>query len=78
MGRDAAEITPKFVPTENLRGRDNSGGSDMAELEYTQEWDDGGKVTGPKAHLSAGAGKKRGGSDEEPEQKTIGGRDKRD
>lgn len=78
MGRDAAEITPKFVPTESLRPRDNSGGSDMDELEYSQEWDDGGKVTGPKAYLSAGGGMKRGKSDEPKMEKKIGGRDKED
>lgn len=64
MARDAAEITPKFVPLEALRARDNSGGIDDKGLDYTQDWDDGGRVTGPKAHLSAsGGGGKRGKRD---------------
>ncbi len=50
-GRDAAYIKPKLIPDDELRGRDNSGGIDFHP--YTQEWDDGGIVTGMKPHLSA-------------------------
>jgi len=57
MARDAAEISPKFVPTDALRPRDNSGGSDMPSLEHSTEWDEGGRVIGPKGYLSAGGGK---------------------
>jgi hypothetical protein len=53
---DAATIKPKFVPDDSLLPRDNSGGIDKSSLEYTQKWDDGGRVTGPKSHLSAGKG----------------------
>jgi hypothetical protein len=59
-GKDAAYIKPKFIPNDELRARDNSGGLDFEP--YTAEFGDGGRVTGDKAHLSA-----RGGGDtEEP------------
>lgn len=51
---DAATIKPKLVPLDNLMPRDNSGGPGFDP--YTAEWDDGGRVTGPKSHLSAGKG----------------------
>lgn len=53
MAKDAAEISPKFVPVDELQGRDNSGGHDFTPR--TAEFGDGGKVTGPKAALSAGS-----------------------
>lgn len=52
MARDAAEITPKFVPDDALMGRDNSGGIDYTPR--TAKWDDGGEPVGPKGYLSAG------------------------
>lgn len=56
-GRDAAYIKPKFVPNEQLRARDDSGGPDFEP--YSAEFGDGGEVTGgSKSHLSA-----RGGDD---------------
>jgi hypothetical protein len=65
MAKDAAEITPKLIPDEDLLPRDNSGGIDGKEFRYTQEFDDGGRVTGPKDHLSATTGsKKRSGKDD--------------
>lgn len=76
MGRDAAEIKPKFVPTDALLPRDNSGGIDYTP--HTAEWDDGGDVKGSKSYLSAGGGGGSAGGDERPKEKRIGGRDKRD
>jgi len=58
-GRDAAYIKPKFVPDAELHGRDDGGGPDWDN--YTQQFGDGGRVTGAKAHLSASGG----GSDPE-------------
>lgn len=55
MARDAAEISPKFVPDDELLARDNSGGIDFGAT-YTAHFDDGGRVTGPKGHLSANGG----------------------
>lgn len=54
-GRDAAETKPFLIPDDELLPRDDSGGPEFTP--YTQEWDDGGRVTGPKAHLSPGGGK---------------------
>lgn len=54
---DAAEIKPKFVPVDALMPRDNSGGRGFDP--YTAEFDDGGRVTGPKSYLSAGKGSKK-------------------
>lgn len=54
---DAAEIKPKFVPTDELMGRDNSGGIDMPSLNKSAQFGDGGKVTGPKSALSATSSK---------------------
>jgi len=51
---DAATIKPKFVPDDELLPRDNSGGIGFDP--YTAEFGDGGKVTGPKGHLSASGG----------------------
>lgn len=70
MGRDAADISPKFVPTDSLMGRDNSGGIDYTPR--TAEWDDGGKVVGPKAYLSANGGGGSAGGNERPKEKVIG------
>lgn len=56
-GRDAAYIKPKFVPDEALHGRDDSGGYDWSD-NYTEQFGDGGKVTGgAKSYLSASGGK---------------------
>ena len=55
MARDAAEMTPRLMPYKALMARDNSGGPGFDP--YTAEFDDGGRVTGPKAHLSVGGGK---------------------
>lgn len=70
MGRDAADITPKFVPTESLMGRDNSGGIDYTPR--TADWDDGGEPVGPKGYLSASGGGKSAGKDERPKEKVMG------
>lgn len=51
MAKDAAEIPPKFVPKDALMPRDNSGGPDYKPM--SGDFGDGGKVKGPKAHLSA-------------------------
>lgn len=51
MARDAAEISPKFIPDDELLPRDDSGGPGFEP--YTAKFGDGGRVTGPKAHLSA-------------------------
>lgn len=53
-GSDAAYIKPKFVPDYELHGRDDSGGPEW--VPYTQQFGDGGYVTGDKAHLSARGG----------------------
>lgn len=76
MGRDAAEIKPKFVPDESLLARDNSGGIDYTP--HTAEWDDGGNVKGAKSYLSAGGSGKGAGDDERPKEKKIGRNDKSD
>lgn len=63
MARDAAEIKPKFIPDDELLGRDDSGGTGFEP--YTQKWGDGGRVTGAKSHLSAtGGGSDRMSGDE--------------
>ncbi len=55
-GRDAAYIKPKFVPSDALVGRDDSGGYDWSD-NYTGQFGDGGKVTGgAKSYLSASGG----------------------
>jgi hypothetical protein len=56
MAKDAAEITPKFVPLDHLYGRDNSGGKGFSSP--TADFGDGGKVTGSKGYLSASGGSK--------------------
>lgn len=56
-GSDAAYIKPRLIPDYELLPRDDSGGPEWDP--YTQEFGDGGYVTGDKAHLSA-----RGGSDD--------------
>ena len=69
MARDAAEISPKLIPDENLMGRDNSGGLDFTP--HTAEWDEGGYVFGgAKSYLSAGGGSKSAGSNERSQEKT--------
>lgn len=56
-GRDAAYIKPKFVPDAALHGRDDSGGIDYND-NYTEQFGDGGYVTGgAKSYLSASGGK---------------------
>jgi hypothetical protein len=57
-GGDAATMKPRFVPDYMLIPRDDSGGPEWQP--YSQQWDDGGFVTGAKKHLSV-----RGG-DEDP------------
>ena len=57
MPNDAVDIKPKFVPKKELMPRDNSGGSDMPSLNKSDDFGDGGKVTGPKAALSASSSK---------------------
>lgn len=54
-GRDASYIKPKLIPDYELLPRDDSGGPEWDP--YTQEFGDGGHVTGDKAHLSAKGGK---------------------
>ena len=54
MARDAAEMKPRLLPDDVLLPRDNSGG--LGFDAYTQMWDDGGRVTGAKAHLSVSGG----------------------
>jgi hypothetical protein len=77
MARDAAEIRPKFVPDEQLLPRDNSGGIDWTPR--TQKWGDGGEVLGAKSYLSASGGsEKNTDGDEQPKEKLLGKRDKRD
>jgi hypothetical protein len=51
-GRDAAETKPFLIPDYELLPRDDSGGPEW--MPYTQEWGDGGYVTGPKDHLTPG------------------------
>jgi hypothetical protein len=54
-GSDAAYIAPKFVPNEQLLGRDDSGGQDFQP--YTAQFGDGGVVTGgAKSYFSASGG----------------------
>lgn len=53
-GHDAAYIEPKFVEDDELLPRDNSGGPGFTP--YTAQFGDGGRVTGPKASLSARKG----------------------
>lgn len=72
-GSDAAYIKPKFVPDMELLPRDDSGGPEWDP--YSEEFGDGGFVTGDKAHLSAKGGKgdplsKEG--DEQDEQERRG------
>lgn len=49
-GVDAADTRPFLIPDYELLPRDDSGGPEW--MPYTQEWGDGGYVTGPKAHLT--------------------------
>lgn len=50
MGDDAAYIKPRLIPDYQLMARDDSGGMEWDA--YTQEFGDGGFVTGQKKHLS--------------------------
>lgn len=59
-GSDASYAEPRLIPDYELLPRDDSGGPEYQP--YTQEWGDGGYVSGWKAHLSA-----KGGSDD-PEE----------
>jgi hypothetical protein len=54
MAKDAADIKPKFVPTEALLPRDDSGGWNYQPR--TAVWGDGGKPIGAKGYLSASGG----------------------
>ena len=54
-GRDAAYIKPVMIPDDALLPRDNSGGEGFTPK--NGEWDGGGKIVGPKSHLTPG-GKK--------------------
>lgn len=58
---NSAESSPSFVPDDQLRARDNSGGPGFTP--HSADWDDGGRVTGPKSYLggnSMGKGKGKG------------------
>jgi hypothetical protein len=72
-GDDAAYIKPKLIPDEELLPRDDSGGPEWDP--YTQEFGDGGEITGAKAHLSAkgGSDDKQGKGDEIDEYQRRGG-----
>lgn len=59
-GEDAAYIEPKLIPDYELLPRDDSGGPEWDA--YTQQFGDGGYVTGDKAHLAA-----RDGGPDDPE-----------
>ena len=54
-GNDAASMKPRLIPDYELLPRDDSGGPEWDP--YTQEFGDGGYVTGDKAHLSVSGGK---------------------
>jgi len=60
-GRDAAVTRPFLIPDYELLPRDDSGGPEW--MPYTQEFGDGGYVTGPKAHLSPDGYKMKGSGD---------------
>jgi hypothetical protein len=62
-GSDAAYIKPKLIDDADLLPRDDGGGPGFEN--YTQEFGDGGKVTGPKAHLSTSGGGEDADSDDE-------------
>ncbi len=47
---DAATMKPRMIPMEDLMPRDNSGGPGFKKV--SGDFGDGGKVTGPKSHLS--------------------------
>ena len=73
-GMDAALIKPRLIPNQQLLPRDDSGGPDFQP--YTQQFGDGGYVTGgDKQHLSA-----RGGSispnDGSEQKSTVDARNK--
>lgn len=71
-GSDAAYIKPKLIPDYELLPRDDSGGPEYDP--YTQQFGDGGEVTGAKAHLSAKGGKEdKISGDEEDEDSRRGG-----
>ena len=53
-GSDAAYIKPRLIPDYALLPRDDSGGPEYQP--YSQQFGDGGYVTGDKAHLSAKGG----------------------
>jgi hypothetical protein len=76
-GRDAAYIKPKFIPNEELLGRDDSGGPDFDP--YTAQFGDGGYVTGgAKSYLSASgggaAGEDGGGTEHSRSERETRGR----
>lgn len=73
MGKDAAEIKPKFVPDYELLGRDDSGGPEFEP--HTAEFGDGGNVTGPKGHLSATGGSEAPKRGNEESNKARSGKD---
>lgn len=57
MGKDAADMEPKFVPDDKLLPRDDSGGPGYDP--HTGQFGDGGMVKGDgKPHLGPGKGKK--------------------
>lgn len=68
IGRDAAYIEPRLIPDYELLPRDDSGGPEWQP--YTQEFGDGGYVTGAKHHLSAHGG--MDDPDEGDEQRSTG------
>lgn len=56
MGKDAADMDPRFVPDDALLPRDNSGGPGFDP--YNGTFGDGGRVTGAKSYLSVPGGTK--------------------
>lgn len=78
MARDAADMRPRLMPDDALLPRDDSGGPEFTP--YTQEFGDGGRVTGTKAHLSVSGGssdRKKGDEIDRSERGRAGsGRDR--
>ena len=69
-GSDAAYIEPRLIPDYELLPRDDSGGPEWDP--YTQQFGDGGYVTGEKAHLSARGGKEAPELNDEESNKVRG------
>jgi hypothetical protein len=54
MGKDAADMEPRFVPPEYLMPRDTSGGIGFDS--YNGTFGDGGRVTKPKPYFNVPGG----------------------